>query len=379
MTSHFRCTFRRWIFGGDKDQAVRIERLLLASSTYLFGIFIVGYCRWHGLFPAAPYTIVLGGALAFSLLFYAAIRLKWNLRASDPSLTFPQMLVASMVNTYLVYHTTEVRGVLLMGYVLILVFGIFKLRRPQFLVVGALVLIVYACIIAVEYVSNRPGFNLPVEVFQWLVLSFVYPWFAWVGGYISDLRRKQRETNQQLKVAIEHNAKTLELIRKQAICDELTGLFNRRHMLEQLAGFNSAASAGRDKFCVLLIDIDHFKRINDSAGHFVGDQVLVECAAAIQTSVRKTDTVARWGGEEFMVLLPSESLSSIGDVIDRIHHRITALDFSGLGVNAPVTVSIGAAESRREELVKDVLTAADTALYLAKANGRNRTEFRQVC
>ena len=376
MASHLIHTFRRLICGTDPRQVLRIERLLLASSTYLFGMFIVGYCRWYGLFPAGPYAVVLGGALALNLVFYAAIRFNWNLRAADPSLTFPQMLVASMVNTYLVYNTTEVRGVLLMGYVLILVFGIFKLRKTQFLIVGSLVLVIYGAIIAIEYLSNKPGFNLPVEVFQWLVLSFVYPWFAWIGGYIGDLRRRQRETNQQLKEALQQNVSALGLIKTQAICDELTGLFNRRHMLEQLAHLHSGASGGLAKFCVLLIDIDHFKNINDSVGHFTGDRVLVECAAAIRAAFRENDTVARWGGEEFMVLLPSERLASIREVINRVHHGLHALDFSTLGLSSPVTVSIGAAESRPDESIEDVLNAADRALYCAKANGRNRTEFR---
>jgi diguanylate cyclase len=367
---------RSFIFGTDARQALRIERLLLASSTYCFGMFIVSYCRWYGLFPSGVYWPVLGGAIVLNLLFYVCIRFNWNLRARDPSLTIPQMLVASMVNTYLVLNTTEARGAFLLGYVLVLVFGIFKLRRTQYLQIGAVVIGTYGAIISVEYFLKKPGFHLQVELLQWLMLVFVYPWFAWMGAYIGDLRRRQRETNERLERALSENSKALQVIRKQATSDELTGLYNRRYMLDQLALEKTRATAAGTTFCVLIIDVDFFKHINDSVGHFVGDRVLVQCVEAIKTALRHTDTIARWGGEEFMVLMPAVRLASVRDVIDRIHRCVEALDHAGFGLAAAVTVSIGAAEWCTEETIEELLTSADNALYRAKSNGRNRTEFR---
>jgi diguanylate cyclase (GGDEF)-like protein len=304
--------------------------------------------------------------------------IRWDLNqwARDPSLTFPQMLVASMVNTYLVANTDEARGAMLIGYVLILVFGIFKLRRREFLHIGAIVIATYGALISIEFFSHKPGFRWSLELLQWLMLVFIYPWFAWVGGYIGDLRRQQRETNQRLEQALRQNQLSMKLIQQQAICDELTGLYNRRYMLDQLADEKARADRDGRPFSVLIIDVDHFKRINDTVGHFVGDKVLKQSAAAIRAALRETDTLSRWGGEEFMVLMPSARLEAIHDVVQRVHRSVEEIDFSQCGLDGRVTVSIGAAQWHPDETLEEMLTAADDALYRAKQNGRNRSEFR---
>ncbi|NEX59537.1 GGDEF domain-containing protein [Noviherbaspirillum galbum] len=366
------------IFGTDPKQALRIERLFLASTTYFFGMFIVSYCRWNGLFPSASYIPVLVGALILNLGIYAAIRLDWNLKTRDPSLTLPQMLIASLANTFLVYHTNEARGAFLLGYVLVLVFGIFKLRRAQFLKLGAVVITTYGIIIAIEYISHKPGFNLPVEMLQWLMLIFIYPWFAWIGGYIGNLRRSQKEANERLAQALAQNADALTVIQRQATCDDLTGLYNRRFALDQLRQAKARLEQQGTPFSVLIIDIDHFKRINDTAGHFVGDKALVACVDAIKTVLRATDTFSRWGGEEFLLLMPGLRASAVGDLARRIHASVENVDYRSLGLNDPLSVSIGVAEANEKESIEDMLTAADNALYQAKANGRNRTEYRDA-
>jgi diguanylate cyclase len=376
MWDRFILSFRLFVFGPDKKQGVRIRRLLLASSTYVVGMFIINFCRVNGLFPSSIYWLVLGGALLVNLVFYVIIRWDLNQWARDPSLTFPQMLVASMVNTYLVANTDEARGALLIGYVLILVFGIFKLRRREFLRIGAIVITTYGALISFEFLSHKPGFRLSLELLQWLMLVFVYPWFAWVGGYIGDLRRQQRETNQRLEQALHQNLLSMKLIQQQAICDELTGLYNRRYILDQLATEKARADQGGCPFSVLIIDVDHFKRINDTVGHFVGDKVLKESVAAIRGVLRESDTLSRWGGEEFMALMPSAGLDALHDVMQRIHRCVEEIDFSQCGLDSRVTVSIGAAQWRPGETLEEMLTAADNALYRAKQNGRNRSEFR---
>ena len=129
-------------------------------------------------------------------------------------------------------------------------------------------------------------------------------------------------------------------------------------------------------FCVLLIDIDHFKQINDSVGHFVGDKVLVRSVLAIKEVLRSSDLFSRWGGEEFLIVMPGIALPAVRDITSRIHRCIESIDFSDLGFYARVTVSIGVAERHANESLEDLLSSADKALYRAKENGRNRSEFR---
>ncbi len=162
----------------------------------------------------------------------------------------------------------------------------------------------------------------------------------------------------------------------RARTDALTGVANRRHAAEQL-GIALARSEGEAQVALLLLDIDHFKRINDTYGHAAGDAVLVAVADRIATSLRAADCVARWGGEEFSVLITDirddEALRSIAEGIRlRIEHEPVLFEQVEIGV----TVSIGAARELAGLVAPDDLVdAADRALYTAKRRGRNQTRL----
>ncbi len=158
-------------------------------------------------------------------------------------------------------------------------------------------------------------------------------------------------------------------MRNMAYTDTLTGLLNRRSMLDQL----EAAHNGSDAFCVLVIDIDEFKRVNDTFGHPVGDQVLREMALTLESHTRKTDQIARWGGEEFLVLTHGSGMMQAQQLADRLLEAVRAANIAGLGL----TVSIGISERRMGSTLESVIGIADVALYQAKAAGRNRAEVAQ--
>ena len=123
---------------------------------------------------------------------------------------------------------------------------------------------------------------------------------------------------------------------------------------------------------LLLLDIDHFKRINDSLGHVVGDQVLQQVAANIRATIRVSDSLTRWGGEEFIVLMPNTGITSAATLAERIRERLAAHDFTGVG---QVTASLGVAEYLPSASREAWLERADSAMYRAKASGRNRVEL----
>jgi diguanylate cyclase (GGDEF)-like protein len=166
------------------------------------------------------------------------------------------------------------------------------------------------------------------------------------------------------------NAEQLE---KLATTDSLTGLHNRRHFL-------SCAEAEWSRFLryhravsVLMLDIDHFKSVNDRYGHAVGDEVICAVAEACATGKRKPDIVGRFGGEEFAILLPETTSSSAMIVAERIRNRLAEQALTTQGVTVKVTASIGVAEASAGMSGFGVLMRnADQALYQAKANGRNR-------
>jgi two-component system cell cycle response regulator len=162
---------------------------------------------------------------------------------------------------------------------------------------------------------------------------------------------------------------------EMAITDALTGLFNRRYMESHLASLLEQASARGKPLAVLVLDIDYFKSINDSHGHDAGDDVLREFALRIKRSIRGIDLACRFGGEEFVVVMPETDIAVAAMVAERLRRRIAAEPFAinAGGNSIPVTISIGIAALRgAEDNAASVLKRADQALYRAKRDGRNR-------
>jgi len=162
---------------------------------------------------------------------------------------------------------------------------------------------------------------------------------------------------------------------EMAITDALTGLFNRRYMESHLATLIEQAASRGKPLAALIIDIDYFKAINDSHGHDAGDDVLRDFALRIKRSIRGIDLACRYGGEEFVVIMPETDMAVAAMVAERLRRRIAAEPFAigqGSG-HIPVTISIGIAGLRgKDDTAANLLKRADQALYRAKRDGRNR-------
>ncbi|WP_457422240.1 diguanylate cyclase [Roseateles sp. P5_E7] len=162
--------------------------------------------------------------------------------------------------------------------------------------------------------------------------------------------------------------RVLDLLSRQAKTDELTGALNRRGLLQQLEAAHACALQGKTGYALMMVDVDHFKAINDQHGHAEGDHVLQGISASLRGALRSDDRVGRWGGEEFCVLLPRTPLRDAEALAQRVATHVAA---SNSGIR--VTVSIGVSEYGPADLdLKAVIRRADDALYRAKATGRNR-------
>jgi len=164
-----------------------------------------------------------------------------------------------------------------------------------------------------------------------------------------------------------------------AVTDQLTGLHNRRYMVGQLAALVARAQRGGEPVAALLVDIDHFKKINDSFGHDVGDEVLREFAVRLATNVRAIDLPCRYGGEEFVVIMPDTGIAAAERIAERIRLHVAGSPFRVDGGKEllTVTISIGVAATLGEFDTPDaLLKRADAAVYEAKAAGRNRVIAR---
>ena len=160
-----------------------------------------------------------------------------------------------------------------------------------------------------------------------------------------------------------------------AVTDALTGLHNRRYMAGQLQALVGRAAQGGAQVAVLVLDVDHFKSVNDGFGHDAGDEVLVEFAVRLATNVRAVDLPCRMGGEEFVVVMPGASLEDAGRVAERIRRDVASAPFRVMGgkEQITITISVGVAATVGDgDTPEGLLKRADEGVYEAKSAGRNK-------
>lgn len=166
---------------------------------------------------------------------------------------------------------------------------------------------------------------------------------------------------------------TNEKLQALAITDELTGLFNRREVLSRLTETWSLGQRHGDQLSAIVIDIDHFKKLNDSYGHLTGDRVLQELASRLRATLRRGELISRLGGEEFLIICPRTGTNEARKAAERLRLAMASEPFIAEGRNLAVTISLGVAErSNAMAAPQDLLRAADEAMYAAKTTGRNR-------
>jgi diguanylate cyclase (GGDEF)-like protein len=189
---------------------------------------------------------------------------------------------------------------------------------------------------------------------------------------IHERTRELLEVNERLLHEVAERARAEELLAHTARSDPLTGLMNRRAMLEHLDYQAKRLERNRTPFVLILGDLDHFKSINDTYGHDVGDQALVQTAECLIRSIRAHDLVARWGGEELLILLPDTELADGAIVAEQVRQAIAGVAVSAGSPGRSLTISLGVAVCGPGQTVNQCIKAADTALYEAKRLGRNR-------
>lgn len=229
-------------------------------------------------------------------------------------------------------------------------FGIRGGRRIGLSFLGAVVLIVLPAE-ALNAASSPEGFYV---LGMLLLASAAALLVLHVFGRVLTLGDEERR-------AIEH----------LTMLDHLTGIANRRGLSAKLNEELARASRYEGSFCVLLLDVDHFKQINDRHGHQVGDEVLMELARLLERESREADTVGRWGGEEFLVIVPEVEKAEAAALAARLRGAIDANDFPS---SVSVTASVGVASYKEGDSLDDIVKRADDALYRAKERGRNRVE-----
>jgi diguanylate cyclase len=363
----------------DRTQQLRLKRQLMGFVSYLMFLLPLVYAVHHGWmdFGYAGLAGFAAAAVVINLGFFTAIRSGFSRRFRDPNLTLPQIACAMLLALAMIHHANEARSILLMLFVSSLFFGVFGLGTRQFLQLSATAVFGYAALLIYEYRGmplDDPRFRL--ELLYFMTLAMIMLWMSLIGSYVARLRLKLAQKKAELGKAM---ARLMELVSH----DELTGVFNRRHLMDILGREKERADRYGHTFAVCIIDLDHFKLVNDNHGHAVGDEVLCEFCNRMRACARKMDwlgrqdadtTFGRYGGEEFLLVLPHTPLAGAHRCIERIREKIQAEPIITAAGPLTVTFSAGLAMHLPGEPVSSTLSRADTALYMAKARGRNRTE-----
>lgn len=352
-------------------QTLLIKRFCLAAGTYLL-VLGLAWLAWLAGFVNVPLGYALGGSavvLVSQGLLLAAFVRGVNLRFADPSLTEAQVLLATVLITALLAGLDSPRGLFMTFYVILLLFGLFHLSRRVFIRCAVVAFTCFsAMLLGLAWLDRLPDVRLALLQLGVLLGSLV--WLCLYASYVQASRHRMR----QRRFALQAHQDTLRGMMRQledlVATDELTGLFNRRHFL-RLASRELAMQHPDTSHGLALVDLDHFKRINDVHGHAAGDQVLQAFAQVAVTCLREGDVVARYGGEEFVLLLLDSDAERLNVCCERLrlaYHNATAL----AGGISPLSLSAGMTLINAGDDLDDALQRADKALYSAKRNGRNQ-------
>lgn len=351
-------------FPDDPDQTIRIKRFLIALGSYAMWVILCTICILQGFtrFDLKDLLYITIAVMLTNTGLYFVFRTGLNKRFKDPSLTMIQMIIGTFWIMICLYGGGEIRSSMLMLYIVVLVFGVFRLRFLQFLIISCFALVNYSIVVYMIYTFHPEEIKLKVELINILFLATVLPWFSLVGSYITNLRTTI--------------GKALATIEKLAVTDELTQVYNRRRLLEILKEQKAFCDRGNKTFSICILDLDHFKAVNDSFGHEAGDIVLKTVAGAIKHKIRDFDIIARYGGEEFMLVLCGTNGVEALTFAERVREIAEGVRFENMN-DFCITISIGVSEYRPQETFQNTINRADKALYRAKELGRNRVEYER--
>ena len=316
-------------------------------------------------------------AVALNLAFQHAIRSGFNRRFADPSLVEPQIFVAILFALVIGYYTDAARIVTLMLFFTSFFFGVFSMTTGRYLMLSAFAIAGYAVMLGLKLqVVHYDQETVRLELLYLLMLTMMLVWMSWLGGHVTRLRASLARKRDELAVA-------LERVQQLASHDELTGVYNRRHLMEMLEQQRERAQRHGERLVVCILDLDHFKRVNDLHGHLAGDDALRSFSAHVRQQLRRMDVLGRaklessfgrYGGEEFLLLLPYAGLEGALGCLARLRLSMHEHPLDTCAGPLAMTFSAGIAEYRVGESASQVLARADAALYRAKANGRDRVE-----
>lgn len=356
----------RWVLGPDPERHGALRLTLLASSLYLFNtVLTLLAIRWGYVSPS------LGTALAVCLLlgatvFFTLIRSGVTQQCPDPYLVWFQGVYCSFA-VALAYLAVDVRlrGVVLSFMPVILLPCQFTLAPRQISQISTLAIALLFGVTIADWYLDPATKNVTADLLQGAYVSAVLLAAAFMARRVSQLHHDMKVKGQAL-------ASALLKVEDMASHDQLTGLINRRRMHEILDLEWQRARRQPHATTLIMMDLDHFKRVNDSLGHHAGDLVLQTFSDLVRAHLREADSLSRWGGEEFLVLCPETTPEQAQVALTRLRDHLHHTPLLAAHPDLLITFSAGMAALRPDETMTRAVERADNALYQAKNQGRDR-------
>lgn len=226
------------------QQALRLRRVVLGMVSYLFTLTLVAVYWYLGFYRLPVLLNYFCAIVALNVFFYVAIRSNFNLRFADPSMTLAQICLSLMPGLYVMYHAQQARGVFVLLCVSAAMYGLFQFRTRDYVIMTAVVVGGYAALILAVFHFKPTEINLQVEILQLFALCATFLQFSGLGSYIGSLRAKVKDKNKELAARNDDLEHALRRIEELAMRDELTGVFNRRYLMEP-SRMKSTAAKGR--------------------------------------------------------------------------------------------------------------------------------------
>jgi diguanylate cyclase len=338
---------------------------MIATSYLLDGVILLLYAE-AGAVPLSIGAAYVATGLVSVVLYLALSETGFTERFKDHYFVVPQLFVGTAIMLVFTYLAPEVGVMFLCTLFLVVNFGSLRSTPAQTAVVWTMMTVGVATLfLLTDKPLGMPHANHLERFATMLVFVLTIGRCMFLGIFSSSMRQSLYKSGLKLKEAYRRIEELAEL-------DELTGSLNRRSIMRMLEEEIARSHRLNVPCTVALIDLDFFKRINDLYGHPTGDEVLRTFAITAFANIRSVDRFGRYGGEEFLLILPDTDEASAVQMLDRLRGILAELDWSAFSSGMRVTISAGVAMLRANEISDTLLARADGALYASKARGRNR-------
>jgi diguanylate cyclase (GGDEF)-like protein len=339
---------------------------LMIAASYLIDALVLQVYAYAGTIPVTIGPAYAACGLA-SVAFYLVLsETGFTERLKDHYFVTPQLIISMLIMLAFAYIVPQAGAMFLCELFLVFSFGALRATPRQTALVWTLLTLGLAGLFLFTDKPITMPHDGPIERFATMsVFVLGIGRCMFLGIFSSAMRQSLYQRGLKLKEAYRRIEELAEL-------DELTGTLNRRSIMRALDEEIARTQRLNNPCAVALIDLDWFKRINDAYGHPIGDEVLRTFAITVFANVRGIDKFGRYGGEEFLLLLPDSSEQEAAQMLDRLRMIIAELDWSAFSTGMRVTISAGVTGLRKDESTDTLLARADRALYASKAGGRNR-------